>query len=75
MLLVKHIEWTNGHVPWTLTIQSKSRTTRKKRAHTHACAHRVEQKQLENPCAINDDGGGGGGCGYGDDDGMRDAFG
>lgn len=23
VLLVKHTEWTNGHVAWTLTIQSK----------------------------------------------------
>lgn len=46
----------------------KIRTTRKKTC-THTRVHRVEQKQLENPCAINDDGGGG------DDDGMRDAFG
>lgn len=71
MLLVKHIEWTNGHVAWTLTIQSKYRTTRKKTCtHTRARAHRVEQKRLENPCAINDDGGGG----DGDDDGMHDVF-
>lgn len=64
-------EWTCA---MDLDNSIKISNNEKKRAHTHACAHRVEQKQLENPCAINDDGGGGG-CGYGDDDGMRDAFG
>lgn len=71
MLLVKHIEWTCA----TDLDNSIKISNNEKKTCTHACAHRVEQKQLENPCAINDDGGGGGGCGYGDDDGMRDAFG